>query len=213
MAEKKKSALDAVDQKFQHFVVNIRRWNKDANGGKGAFEDHYYMTVAGRLAMFWDYVKTEKNGADTQIRIETTVNQVGNVITVRAEAQIGSWKSVGHASEVISAKGVNATSALENAETSAIGRCLGNMGFGLLQAGDVASADEVKTAFDQQQSLKPAPVKKGAANEATTAMAERCQAHFEEGEDFLIEKNVADYSRKMYGKPLCRAHQKLAVRI
>ena len=55
----------------------------------------------------------------------------------------------GHAEEVIGSSQINKTSALENCETSAIGRALGCLGIGVEDA--FASADEVKNAQHQQQ--------------------------------------------------------------
>ena len=54
----------------------------------------------------------------------------------------------GHAEEVIGANQINNTSALENCETSAIGRAMALMGIGILES--VASADEVVNAIHQQ---------------------------------------------------------------
>ena len=52
--------------------------------------------------------------------------------------------STGHAFEVVTSKGINATSHLENCETSAVGRALGFLGIGI-DAG-IASLDEILTA-------------------------------------------------------------------
>lgn len=52
---------------------------------------------------------------------------------------------VGHASEVIGSSNINQTSALENTETSALGRALAFLGIGIIDA--VASADEVVNAL------------------------------------------------------------------
>ena len=54
----------------------------------------------------------------------------------------------GHAEEVIGSSQINKTSALENCETSSLGRSLGCMGIGVEDA--FASADEVKNAQHQQ---------------------------------------------------------------
>ena len=55
----------------------------------------------------------------------------------------------GHAEEVIGSSQINKTSALENCETSAIGRALGCMGIGVEDS--FASANEVQNAIHQQQ--------------------------------------------------------------
>lgn len=59
----------------------------------------------------------------------------------------------GLSEEFRKASQINSTSALENAETSAIGRCLAAFGFG---GTEYASANEVENAIHQQQ--RPAPV-------------------------------------------------------
>ena len=58
----------------------------------------------------------------------------------------------GHAEEVVGSNQINKTSALENCETSAVGRCLGFLNIGLV--GSIASADEVTNAKEQQMSIK-----------------------------------------------------------
>lgn len=57
-------------------------------------------------------------------------------------------KATGYAEEVRAASNINATSALENCETSAIGRCLAALG---LAGTEYASADEVAGAISQQR--------------------------------------------------------------
>lgn len=60
----------------------------------------------------------------------------------------------GHASELRSAGHVNKTSHIENCETSAWGRALGNLGIGVDTS--VASAEEVEHAIAQQEAIKKA---------------------------------------------------------
>ena len=57
--------------------------------------------------------------------------------------------STGHAYEKENSTPVNKTSYIENCETSAVGRCLGNFGIGINSS--IASADEVINAIAQQQ--------------------------------------------------------------
>lgn len=59
----------------------------------------------------------------------------------------------GTAYEVEGNSFINKTSYIENCETSAVGRALGMAGFGI--DANVASADEVENALQQQELLKP----------------------------------------------------------
>lgn len=59
--------------------------------------------------------------------------------------------AVGHAEERRAVGPVNKTSALENCETSAIGRALGNLG---LHGGEYATAEEREAAIEDQQELR-----------------------------------------------------------
>ena len=56
--------------------------------------------------------------------------------------------ATGHAEEVRASRNINRTSALENAETSAIGRCLAALGLG---GTEFATANEVQGAIQQQE--------------------------------------------------------------
>ena len=63
--------------------------------------------------------------------------------------------STGHAYEKEGSSFINKTSYIENCETSAIGRCLGNLGIGIDVS--VASAEEVQNAIKQQGKPNPQP--------------------------------------------------------
>jgi hypothetical protein len=110
-----------------------------------------YMTVAGRIKMFWD--KVEK--LDAEGSIVTRILKNTDEVVIKAKAIIKQGEKIlslttGYASETVGEGLVNKTSALENAETSAIGRALGSLGLGLLGRGGVASAEEVRRAVSQQ---------------------------------------------------------------
>ena len=60
-------------------------------------------------------------------------------------------RSTGWAYEKEGSTNINRTSYIENCETSALGRCLGNLGIGI--DGSVASAEEVQNAIKQQEEL------------------------------------------------------------
>ena len=57
----------------------------------------------------------------------------------------------GHGFEVIGSTAINSTSALENAETSAVGRACGNAGIGLTDS--FASADEMNGAKEKTKQI------------------------------------------------------------
>jgi hypothetical protein len=59
--------------------------------------------------------------------------------------------AIGYAEEKRASKGINATSALENCETSAVGRALAAAGFG---GSEYASADELVSALNQQRQME-----------------------------------------------------------
>lgn len=105
-----------------------------------------YETVEERLIKFW------KDHPDGQIHteiIEATTNRfIVKASVFRTEADPRAW-SMGLAEETVQGRGVNATSALENCETSAIGRALANAGYAT--KGRRASREEmVKVAAKQE---------------------------------------------------------------
>ena len=100
-----------------------------------------YKTVALRIQEFREKhpdftIQTELVEAnDTLVVMKATISAGGMVI------------ATGYAEEVRTASKINRTSALENAETSAVGRALAFFGLG---GSEIASADEVANAISQQ---------------------------------------------------------------
>jgi hypothetical protein len=91
----------------------------------GFFNLEDYETVEERLVKFW------ADNKDGRV-ITTLLDFSGTRFIVRAEVYRGLDSPVwatGLAEETVQGKGVNATSALENCETSAIGRALANAGY------------------------------------------------------------------------------------
>lgn len=74
------------------------------------------------------------------------------VLKAEIQDQDGDTQATGYASEKVGAGNINRTSALENAETSAVGRALGFLGVGI--AASIASADEVTNAAQQLEEIK-----------------------------------------------------------
>jgi hypothetical protein len=85
-----------------------------------------YETVEDRLIKFW---KDNPNGRiDTKLIEASPTRFIVQAYVYRAEGDQHAWAS-GLAEETVSGRGVNSTSALENCETSAIGRALASAGY------------------------------------------------------------------------------------
>lgn len=100
-----------------------------------------YLTVARRIQDF--------RNAHPDFCIETEVLSAAELVQVKATIRDheGKTLSTGLAEEVRGSTNINKTSALENAETSAVGRALAFFGLG---GTEIASADEVANAITQQ---------------------------------------------------------------
>lgn len=102
-----------------------------------------YQTVALRVQLFRD--KHPEHGLNTSVVVRDD-----DCVVVRAEIldPAGRCIATGHAEEYRKTSQINRTSALENAETSAIGRALAAFGMG---GTEFASANEVQNAIHQQR--------------------------------------------------------------
>ena len=108
-----------------------------------------YETVAHRLERF------RKDHPNGWIECKILTDD-GKVIVMRAAIgfETGTLIATGHAEEIRGSSNINKTSALENCETSAIGRGLAAAGYE--SGGSIASADEVEVAVARQESALPA---------------------------------------------------------
>lgn len=85
-----------------------------------------YETVEERLTKFW---KDHPDGRIATTLVEHTLQRfIVQAFIFRTEVDAQAW-TTGFAEETVSTRGVNSTSALENCETSAIGRALANAGY------------------------------------------------------------------------------------
>ena len=118
-----------------------------------------YKTVALRVSEFrevcpdWSIVTELVSADEDRVVMKAVISHIGVPI------------GTGYAEEVRSASRINKTSALENAETSAIGRALAACGYG---GTEYASADEVANAI-QEQNTSEAVAPLMAHNEAVRA--------------------------------------------
>lgn len=114
-----------------------------------------YIDVAQRVQGFWELYPEGRIGT------EMTADD-GKRCVFRAEVYAAKDAvlpiATGHAYEVNNGRGVNATSYIENCETSAVGRALGMLGIGSTDS--IASADEVNAAMAQQAAQKPAAARR-----------------------------------------------------
>lgn len=117
------------------------------DSGKIKIHGKEYETVASRVKRFREDNKTGF-GINTEI-----VSIDEDVVVMKATiTQDGTVIATGHAEEKRAASTINRTSALENCETSAIGRALAAFGY---LGTEFASADEVAQAISQQNELVP----------------------------------------------------------
>ena len=110
------------------------------------------------------------------------------VIKAIVSDENGRVMATGFAQENRESSMINKTSFVENCETSAWGRALGNLGIGIDDS--IASAEEVNMAIKKQE----------LQNDENVIKCEDCGT--------IIDNRVAEYSYNFYKKHLCRTCQK-----
>ena len=134
-----------------------------------------YTQVVHRMEAFRRFHGLEY-GIDTNVLVDDGHRVVIKAIVTNADGvQIGS----GMAEEIRGQGHVNTTSALENCETSAVGRALSSIG---LSGGEYASANELD-----------------AVERKTEAMAEKTQ-HTQNSEFNKAAQDARDFSREVYSR-------------
>ena len=117
-------------------------FKKSLNGQTISIHGKSYATVALRVAI-------ARRVLGTSLDIVTKIVSIDKeTVVMQADIYIdGKHVSTGHAEENRKASRINTTSALENAETSAVGRALAFCAF---ISDGIASAEEVTAAIEQQ---------------------------------------------------------------
>lgn len=116
-----------------------------------------YVQVADRILYFNETYPQGK--IETRILSELQADRVVIKAVVTPDTDKPERRFVGHSQAVWGDGYINKTSAIENCETSAIGRALGLMGIGVIDS--VASVDEINKAqvTQKQQEIQPSWVK------------------------------------------------------
>ena len=142
------------------------------NTGVITLHGREYKTVALRVAEF-----REKFGLSEGWGIRTVLvrnDEAGVLFRAEILNPDGKIVATGHAEEVRTKRGINATSALENCETSSIGRALSAAGFA---GSEYASADELQNALAQQGGTKQPIDNAPRARQAQVDEARKAQHH------------------------------------
>ena len=120
--------------------------------------------------------------------------------------------ATGHAMEKEGSTYINKTSHVENCETSAVGRALAMLGFEVKKS--VASREEMENAIHQQGTdntpQKPRQTGNPARHNTQSSeniICEGCNKAITKSGSHTPEQ-IASYSNRLYGKPLCKACQK-----
>jgi hypothetical protein len=150
-------AVEGTPEAYRGFLTFIRQ-NKRVGGSRQhplyATIRLPYMRVDGRVKMALD--EHREQGATLVIHTEFESDPASDQLLCRAtvtSALLGT--ATAHARVFLNGVGVDATNPMENAETSAVGRALGFLGYGLYGTG-IASAEEVLLAVAERDAQSAA---------------------------------------------------------
>ena len=145
-----------------------------------------YQTVALRVQNF-----RETYGSSLSLTTEI-ISRDEECVVMKATitSDDGRVIATGHAEEKRSASQINKTSALENAETSAIGRALAALGLG---GTEFATADEVANAIHQQRGPSgPIPANHGAGDDLDPELKSMVELTVQKIKEALAENRDFD---------------------
>lgn len=146
------STVEETPESYRGFLTFIRQ-NKRVGGSRQ--QPLYapirlpYMRVDGRVKMALD--EHREQGATLVIQTQFESDPASDQLLCRAtvtSAMLGTVTA--HARVFLNGYGVDSTNPMENAETSAVGRALGFLGYGLYGTG-IASAEEVLLAVAERE--------------------------------------------------------------
>lgn len=167
------SAVEGTPEPYRGFLTFIRQ-QKRVGGSRQhplyATVRLPYMRVDGRVKMALD--EHREQGATLVIQTQFELDPASDQLLCRAtvtSAMLGTVTA--HARVFLDGAGVDATNPMENAETSAVGRALGFLGYGLYGTG-IASAEEVLLAVaerEAQSASKPSAASENGSPETPSA--------------------------------------------
>jgi hypothetical protein len=134
--------MKSLQEKFKNMLVDLEKEKPVPQKGKK------YYTVASRHKVFIKHSKDDRPTINTDIIPELCDDKR---VAVKCTIDCDAGKYTGLAMEEFSFGYVNKTSALENAETSALGRALASFG---LHGSEFCSADELTNAILNKDNKK-----------------------------------------------------------
>jgi hypothetical protein len=149
------SAVEGTPEAYRGFLTFIPQYKRVAGPKLNPVYAPIrlpYMSVDGRVKMALD--EHRENGANLLIQTAFETEPASEQLICRAtvtSTMLGT--ATAHARVFLRGTGVDATNPLENAETSAVGRALGFLGYGLYGTG-IASAEEVLSAVAERETQR-----------------------------------------------------------
>tara|TARA_X000001036_G_C20451288_1_gene713453 strand:+ start:155 stop:823 length:669 start_codon:yes stop_codon:yes gene_type:complete len=214
--------MKSLQEKFKNMLVDLEKEKPIKQKGKD------YYTVASRHKVFIKHSKDDRPTINTDIIPELCDDKR---VAVKCTIDCDAGKYTGLAMEEFSFGYVNKTSALENAETSALGRALASFG---LHGSEFCSADELTHAIlnkdnkkdeDEEDELYKATAKDAVKDKKEISLENRIaaiEAHFEPEKPDLTtiknlivklksdkKRNYSDFVKTEYGKRLVVCENKL----
>ena len=214
--------MKSLQEKFKNMLVDLEKEKPIKQKGKD------YYTVASRHKVFIKNSKDDRPTINTDIIPELCDDKR---VAVKCTIDCDAGKYTGLAMEEFSFGYVNKTSALENAETSALGRALASFG---LHGSEFCSADELTHAIlnkdnkkdeDEEDELYKATAKDAVKDKKEISLENRIaaiEAHFEPEKPDLTtiknlivklksdkKRNYSDFVKTEYGKRLVVCENKL----
>lgn len=143
-------AREQTPEKYRGYIIDIPQKKK-------LYNDEFwirlpYMQIAGRI--MWMNDECAEHGDKPRIS-PARIMEFGDRIILEKTVTCWRGEATGISQVFIGGRNADATNPFENADTSAVGRALGFLGYGDFRG--IASAEEVQSAQDRQGEDRPTP--------------------------------------------------------